>query len=124
MRDFLEYVEKNKEDSPNSLDFYMEGFSADLLKMEGLDPIKAFILGFIAGKGIDIKDNRDQIIKLLEKNEIQSTSQAISNLKISDEESDKESDKGSYLKDLITSLAKALTSFRTIFKNKKEEKMM
>jgi hypothetical protein len=116
MRDFLEYVEKNKEDSPNSLDFYMEGFSADLLKMEGMDPIKAFILGFIAGKGIDISQNKDQLIKLLEKNKIQSTSQAISNLKTSDE--------GSDLKDLRTSLAKALTSFRTIFKNKKEEEMM
>ena len=100
----------------NSLDYYMEGFSADLLKMEGMDPIKAFILGFLAGKGINISQNKDQLIKLLEKDKIQSTSQAISNIKTSDE--------GFDLKDLRTSLGKALTSFRTIFKNKKEEEKM
>lgn len=115
MRDFLEYVEKSKEDSIIPLDYYMEGFSADLLKMEGMDPTKAFILGFLAGKGINISQNKDQLVKLLEKEKIESAAQAISNIKTDNETSD--------LKDLRTSLAKALMAFRTIFKNKKEEVM-
>jgi uncharacterized ubiquitin-like protein YukD len=113
MRDFSQYIKKSKEDNINHIDYYMEGFSSDLLKMEGMDPVKAFILGFLAGKDINISKNKEQLSKLLEKDKIESTTQAISNFTIEGKEYD--------LKALRTSLAKALVAFRTIFKHKKQE---
>ena len=118
MRDFLEYVERSKEDSPNSLDFYMEGFLSDISKMEGSNPVHTFILGFIAGKGIDIKANSQYIMKLINGDQgITSASQAVSNIR------DLE---GEEAKDLRSSLASVLATLRTIVKDhkKKEEEMM
>lgn len=81
MRDFLEYVEKMKEDSPASLEFYLEGFSQDieLLSETGIDPVKSFVLGFLSGKGINLTENRDKILKLLMSDQgIKSVGQSIS----------------------------------------------
>lgn len=108
MRDFLEYVEKNKEDSPNSLDFYMEGFSTDISKIEGISAEKTFILGFLAGKGISITENRDKIINLLSNKEITSLTESIASLKLEDMN----------VKDLRTSLNSALATLRIMLKEK------
>ena len=67
MRDFLEYVEKMKDESPTSLEFYLEGFAQDIMHLSksGIDPVKSFILGFLSGKGINLTENRDKILNLL-----------------------------------------------------------
>lgn len=116
MRDFLEYVERSKEDSPNSLDFYMEGFAADLKELDGLDPAKTFIIGFLVGSGIDIAQNKSKIIGLLnQKEEIKSITDAITTLNLDE-------DKGGVT---ITSLRKALTDdlvqLRAVLKSSKNE---
>ena len=114
MRDFLDYVERSKEDSPNSLDFYMEGFFSDMSKMDEMDPRKTFVLGFLAGKGIDIKANREKIISLLSEKEINSASEAIMNLKLEDELE---------IADLRKSLSVVLASLRNILKEHKKEQV-
>jgi hypothetical protein len=114
MRDFLEYVEKSKEDSTNSLDFYMEGFLSDISKLDGVDPEKTFIIGFLAGKGININNNRQQIMNLLSNEEILSPTEAISAIK----------DDNMTIKDLRTALSSSLTSLRTILKEDKKEEMV
>jgi hypothetical protein len=108
MRDFLEYVERSKENSPNTLDFYIEGFSSDLSKIEGVDPTKTFILGYLAGKGVDIiKENHEKIMDLLTDKEIISFTEAIAELKTDD---------NTNIKDLRTSLSSILASFRNALK--------
>lgn len=116
MRDFLEYVERSKEDSPAVVDFYMEGFLSDVSKMEGMDPVKTFILGFLTGKGIDIKANREHIMKLLSDKEVMSATQAVSSIK-NLENMD--------VKELRGSLNSTLASLRSILKEHKtpEQKM-
>jgi len=110
MRDFLEYVQKSKEDAPNTVDFYMEGFSNDLQKIEGVNPEKAFILGFLIGEGINIKENEEVINKLLFESE-SLPSEIISDLKINDDNS---------FKNLKTSLNSALVNLKNVIKMKKE----
>jgi len=110
MRDFLEYVQRSKEDAPNTVDFYMEGFSSDLQKIEGVNPEKTFILGFLIGEGIDIKENEDVINKLLFEGD-SLPSEIINELKTNDEIS---------FKNLKTSLNSALVNLKNVLKLKKE----
>jgi len=113
MRDFLDYVERSKEDSPNSLDFYMEGFLSDISKMEGANPVHAFILGFIAGKGVNLSANSQYVMKLITGDQgITSASQAVANIR------DLE---GEEAKDLRASLASTLSILRTIVKDHKKK---
>lgn len=115
MRDFLEYVEKSKEDSPTTIDFYMEGFFSDMSKMNGMDPKKTFIIGFLAGKGIDIKSNRQKIMDLISDKDIEitSASEAITNLKLEDQ--------GFDVTELRKSLANVLASLRNLLKDHKDK---
>ena len=114
MRNFFEYVEKGKEQivGEDSVDVLFEGFREDLMRTENVDSVKAFIIGFLAGSGVDLRGNKTHIETLLKKSEISNVGEILKEMKIPDE------------KDSVSmkkSLLKSLTQLRPILKS--EDKM-
>lgn len=70
MRDFLDYIQKSKDTSPTSIDFYIESLAQSIKPLQelGLDSVKMLVLGYMIGKNIDIKSNAGQIKRLLNSN--------------------------------------------------------
>lgn len=114
MRNFFEYVEKGKEEiiGVDSTDVLLEGFKEDLMRTENLDAIKAFIIGFLAGSGVDIKQNKTHIETLLNKSEFSNVGEILKELKIPD---------GKDLTSIKKLLGKSLNQLRPIIKT--EDKM-
>lgn len=114
MRNFFEYVEKGKEEivGVDSTDVLLEGFKEDLMRIENLDSIKAFIIGFLAGSGVNIKENKTNIETILKKSEILSISEVLKALKV---------EEGKDITSIKKSLLKGLTQLKPIIKS--EEKM-
>ena len=113
MRNFFEYVEKGKEEivGEDSIDVLFEGFSQDLLRMDEINPKHAFIIGFLTGSGIDIKDNKMQFKNILENPEIKTVSDILKNLRLS------EGEDSSTLKKMLT---KGLTQLKSLFMTPKK----
>ena len=113
MRNFFEYVEKGKEETAgfDSVDVLFEGFSQDLMRMEDLSAKHAFIVGFLTGSGIDIKDNKIQIKRILDNEEITTVSDILKNLHLNDDEDSLS------LKKMLT---KGLTQLKSLFMTPKK----
>jgi hypothetical protein len=109
MRNFTDYVERTKSqiEGEDYADVLFEGFAQDIMNLENIDAIKAFILGFISGTDIDLTKNKNILLSLLEKQEFKNVSEIIKNLKI-----DSKVDES----DLRKKLAKSLTRLKPIIK--------
>jgi hypothetical protein len=107
MRNFIDYVERTKSEveGEDYTDLFLEGFSQDLMKVENLDAIKAFILGFFAGSGIDLKTNKNSIESLISKAEFKNIGEIIKNLK---------TDEGMDIASLKKRLGKSLNQLKPI----------
>lgn len=118
MRNFFEYVEKGKEQivGEDSVDVLFEGFREDLMRTENIDSIKSFIIGFLAGSGIDLRKNKTNIETLLKKGEFQNMGEVLKQMTIPD---------GKDMSSIKKLLGKSLNQLRPILKSedKSEDKM-
>ena len=84
MRNFIDYVErtKNEVEGEDYTDLFLEAFSQDLMKVENLDAVKSFILGFLSGSGINITLNKMTLENVIHKEDFKNVGDIIKNLQL------------------------------------------
>jgi hypothetical protein len=108
MRNFTDYVErtKNEVEGEDYIDVLFEGFAENITNLQQVNPMQAFILGFISGSGINLKENVMNIENILKKQEFKSVSEVIKNFKVDDKKTN--------IPDLKTQLGKNLSQLKSI----------